>query len=52
MAKVELDRKAVGLRSARLSRLRTATGLTATVGKLHRNDYVGRTELFYTNYNR
>jgi len=31
MAKVELDRMAAGLRSARLPRLRKATGLTATV---------------------
>ena len=38
MAKVKLDRKAAGLRSARLLRLRTATGLTATISKLHRDD--------------
>lgn len=30
VAKVELDRKAAGLRSARLPRLPTATGVTAT----------------------
>ena len=38
MAKVELDRKAAGLRSARLPRLCTATGLTATISKLHHDD--------------
>jgi hypothetical protein len=45
MAKVELDRKVAGLRSARSPRLHTATGVTAkdvaaTVSKLHCNDYV------------
>ena len=40
MAKVELDRNAAGLRSARLPRLGTATGMTATVSKLHCDDYV------------
>ncbi len=38
MTKVELDRKAAGLRSAHLPRLRTATGSTATLGKLHHDD--------------
>ena len=46
MAKVKLDRKAAGLRSARLPRLRTATGLTAAVSKLHHDDYMGRAGLF------
>jgi hypothetical protein len=40
MAKVELDRKAAGLRSARLSRLHTAIDMAATVSKLHGGDYV------------
>ena len=40
MAKVESDHKVAGLRSARLPKLHTATGVTATVGKLHCNDYV------------
>ena len=40
MAKVELDRKAAGLMSARLPRLHTATDATATISKLHYDDYV------------
>ena len=42
MAKVKLDRKAAGLRSARLLRLYTATDMAATISKLmlHCNDYV------------
>ena len=36
--KVELDRMAAGLMSARLPRLRTATDPTATVSKLHFGD--------------
>lgn len=43
MAKVKLDYKAAGLRSARLLRVRIAIGLTATISKLYCNNYVGRT---------
>ena len=42
MAKVELDRKAAGLRLVRLPRLHTAIDMAATVSKLtlHCNNYV------------
>ena len=42
MAKVEFDCKAAGLRSARLPRLCTATGSTATLSKFHCANYVRR----------
>jgi len=38
VAEVELHRKAAGLRSARLPRLYTATGMAATVSELHYDD--------------
>jgi len=50
MAKVELDRKAAGLRSARLPRLRTATGWACLIGvsKLHREYCMERAGPFCT----